>query len=240
MKKYLLFILLCFICIMPVDAITNEDVQNKLNILTDKVETLQNSLFLKTHPVGSIYVTTNSSESTAAQMNALYGGTWEAYGSGKTLVGIDTSNSNFNTVNKTGGSTSQSITLTTSNLPSHSHTVTAKGSVSSTFTGNSVTTSSSGSHSHTFAMKSAYSEASGYCSCYGVSGMGYVNSFYVTGGSTTSSSTSSHTHTLTATGSVTSTFTGSSATTSSVGSSTPISVSTLQPYTTVYMWKRVA
>ena len=218
---------------MPVDAITNEDVQNKLNILTDKVETLQNSLFLKTHPVGSIYVTTNSSESTAAQMNALYGGTWEAYGSGKTLVGIDTSNSNFNTVNKTGGSTSQSITLTTSNLPSHSHTVTATGSVSSTFTGNSVTTSSSGSHSHTISAQ----VASGYGAYYHMDG--FANRLYVNGGTITSS-TSSHTHTVTAKGSVTSTFTGSSATTSSVGSSSAFSVSTLQPYTVVYMWKRVA
>ena len=218
---------------VSINATTNSEIENQINTLIAEVNTLQNNTFLNMHPVGSIYVTTNSSESTAAQMNALYGGTWEAYGSGKTLVGIDTSNSNFNTENKTGGSTSQSITLTTSNLPSHSHTVTAKGSVSGTFTGNSVTTSSSGSHSHTISAQ----VASGYGAYYHMDG--FANRLYVNGGTITSS-TSSHTHTVTAKGSVTSTFTGSSATTSSVGSSSAFSVSTLQPYTVVYMWKRVS
>ena len=238
MKKYLLLIPLLFMFTMTVDAATNSEIKDKLNTLIDEVDTFQNNLFINTHPVGSIYITTNSDESTAEKMNALYGGTWEAYGVGKTLVGIDTSDTNFNTIDKTGGSDTQSITLTTENLPGHSHTVTPTGTITSTFTGSSATTSSNGSHSHTFSMKVSSTEASGYGLYYHQDG--FYNRVYVTNGTTTSGTIAAHTHTLTAVGTVTSTFKGSSVTTSSVGSSSPISVSTLQPYTTVYMWRRVA
>ena len=239
MKKYLLLIPLLFMFTMTVDAATDSEIETMLNTLINKIEILENNTFLAEHPIGSVYITTNSSESTAEKMSALYGGTWEAYGTGKTLVGFDSSNTNFSAVNKTGGISTQSITLTTANLPSHAHTVTVSGTVTSTFTGSSATTSSNGSHSHTISMKVSNSEASGYAMCYGVTNMGFTNRVYVTGSSSISTA-AAHTHTVTPTGTVTSTFKGSSATTSSVGSSSPISVDTLQPYTTVYMWKRVS
>ena len=50
-------------------------------------------------PVGSIYlsvVNTNPSK--------WFGGTWEQIAKGRTLVGVDTSQTEFNTVKKTGGS----------------------------------------------------------------------------------------------------------------------------------------
>ena len=53
-----------------------------------------------------------------------------------------------------------------------------------------------------------------------------------------SASAGAHTHTLTAKGTVSSTFTGASATTSSVGSGSAINVQ--NPYTSVYMYKRTA
>ena len=49
------------------------------------------------------------------------GTTWQAFATGKTIVGIDTSDTEFNTVNKTGGS--KNVTLATNQLPSHSHNV---------------------------------------------------------------------------------------------------------------------
>ena len=51
------------------------------------------------YPVGSIYLSvTNTNPST------YFDGTWELVAQGKTLVGVDTSDSDFNTVKKTGGS----------------------------------------------------------------------------------------------------------------------------------------
>lgn len=52
------------------------------------------------YPIGSIYITTN-----ANNPSTYFGGTWEAFGQGRTLVGIDTSQSEFNTLLKTGGAT---------------------------------------------------------------------------------------------------------------------------------------
>ena len=222
------------------DSLKNEIYNTLSEEASQKIAELTSNPFLVAYPVGSIYITTSSDESTAEQMNALYGGTWEAYGTGKTLVGIDEDDTNFSTVNKTGGSTTKSITLTTANLPSHTHTVTAAGTVTSTFKGSSGTTSSNGSHSHTLGAQISGNAASGYGLCTGQYNNGFGDRAYVTGGTATTSTASTHTHTLTAKGTVTSTFKGTSATTSSIGSSTSFSVSTLQSYTTVYMWKRVA
>ena len=75
-------------------------------------------IFLAAHPVGSIYETTNESESTAAKMDTLYGGKWETYGAGKVLVGLSTE-AEFNSINKEGGS--KTHTLSESQMPSHTH-----------------------------------------------------------------------------------------------------------------------
>jgi microcystin-dependent protein len=69
---------------------------------------------LATYPVGTIIETT--SEVSPAQ---LYGGTWEEFGKGKVLVGRDTSDSDFNTILKTGGE--KKHTLSVEEMPSHSH-----------------------------------------------------------------------------------------------------------------------
>ena len=54
------------------------------------------------YPVGSIYM--SATLSTAAQVNSALGGTWQAWGAGRVPVGVDTSDTDFNTVQKTGGS----------------------------------------------------------------------------------------------------------------------------------------
>lgn len=51
------------------------------------------------YPVGSIYMSVNS-----ANPSTLFGGTWVAWGTGRVPVGVDTSQTEFNTVEKTGGS----------------------------------------------------------------------------------------------------------------------------------------
>lgn len=65
-------------------------------------------------PIGSIYISvvnTNPSK--------WFGGTWVAFGTGRCLVGVDTSQTEFNTVMKTGGEKTHKLTI--SEIASHNH-----------------------------------------------------------------------------------------------------------------------
>jgi len=91
---------------------------------TDKKITLENlahSLLDWTYPIGTIYETTSTDLDTTTKMNAHFGGTWEAYGSGKVLV-AKSADTEFDTIGETGGS--KTHTLTVSEIPSHQHNVT--------------------------------------------------------------------------------------------------------------------
>ena len=74
------------------------------------------ALFLALHPVGTIYMTTVSTNP-----ETLYGGTWAAWGTGRVPVGVNTSDTDFNTANKMGGE--KTHTLTVAELPLHDHTI---------------------------------------------------------------------------------------------------------------------
>ena len=66
------------------------------------------------YPVGSIYISvvnTNPQE--------WFGGEWVSFGKGRVLVGVDTSQSEFNTVMKNGGE--KTHTLTINEMPNHLH-----------------------------------------------------------------------------------------------------------------------
>lgn len=69
-----------------------------------------------TYPVGSIYISVNS-----ANPSQLFGGTWQVWGSGKVPVGIDRNQTEFNTVEKTGGE--KTHTLTIEEMPNHNHNI---------------------------------------------------------------------------------------------------------------------
>ena len=62
------------------------------------------------YPVGSIYLSVNSTNP-----SQIFGGTWIAWGAGRVPVGVDTSQTEFNTVEKTGGE--KSHTLSKNELP---------------------------------------------------------------------------------------------------------------------------
>ena len=65
------------------------------------------------YPVGSIYISVNN----VNPGTYLTGTTWEAFGTGKTLVGVDTAQTEFNTVQKTGGEKNHQLSV--SELPSY-------------------------------------------------------------------------------------------------------------------------
>lgn len=77
----------------------------------------------KVYPIGSIYITVNN-----VNPGNLFGGTWQSFGEGRTLIGAGTgtdanSTSQTFTVNDTGGEYTHK--LTTSEMPSHDHNLNA-------------------------------------------------------------------------------------------------------------------
>ena len=102
-------------------ALTREELAKKIaeleKIVSDNKSELENKInsnFDKIYPVGSIYISTSSTNP-----STIYGGTWERYGQGKTLVGLNESETEFSTVNKIGGE--KTHTLTVNEMPSHNH-----------------------------------------------------------------------------------------------------------------------
>lgn len=65
-------------------------------------------------PVGAVYISV-----TSTNPSTYFGGTWVQFGQGKTLVGVNTSDTDFNTVEKTGGEKTHKLTI--DEMPSHSH-----------------------------------------------------------------------------------------------------------------------
>jgi len=83
------------------------------------------------YPVGSIYI--NASVNT--NPSTLLGfGTWEAFGAGRVMVGINGSEAEFDTLGETGGA--KTHTLSEAEMPSHTHSFSA-------------TSGNGGGHGHT-------------------------------------------------------------------------------------------
>lgn len=77
-------------------------------------EWLKNLILETTHPVGSLEINTSG-----INPSEYLGGRWESFGSGRTLVGVDSSDSDFDTAEETGGE--KTHTLTTNEIPAHTH-----------------------------------------------------------------------------------------------------------------------
>ena len=73
------------------------------------------NILLAAYPVGCIYTSTSSTNP-----SSLFGGTWEAFGEGKVLVG-KASSGTFDTAGATGGAETDSHALTTAEMPEHQH-----------------------------------------------------------------------------------------------------------------------
>lgn len=183
------------------------------------------------YPVGSIYMSANN-----VNPSTLFGGTWQAL-SGRFLLGADSTYA----AGSTGGSATK--TLTTNELPAHTHTGPSHTHSVPNHThsvpahGHTASTASAGAHTHNINRnKIAATGTAKYAAQAG------------TGARTTATtSAGAHTHTVTVnncaafnTTSSGSCTTGAEGTgnTGSAGSGNAFNI--LPPYLAVYMWKRTA
>ena len=191
----------------------------------------------------------STEDDTVEKVQDKFGGTWVKYAEDMTLVGASSSKA----VNTTGGSST--VTLSVANVPAHTHSFTPKGSVSSSFSGSAVTTSATDTnHVHSFSGTTSGADQGEVLKYYGgdrsygitTTWPGAYNGSYGSVGHThTFSGTTgwmnqnySHAHTVTASGSVSSSFSGTAGTTGSTGKGTSFSVQ--NPYTAIYMYKRIS
>lgn len=66
------------------------------------------------YPVGSLYLTTST-----APPGGLFGGSWQLWGKGRTIVGVDSFDTDFSAAEKTGGEKTHKLTI--DEMPSHNH-----------------------------------------------------------------------------------------------------------------------
>ena len=86
----------------------------RANTAAEAAEEIVSNFLNKVYPIGSIYLTINSSNP-----QTLFGGTWIAWGAGRVPIGVTPLDSDFNASEKTGGE--KTHTLTIDEIPSHSH-----------------------------------------------------------------------------------------------------------------------
>ena len=71
------------------------------------------------YPVGAIFTTVTAYADSAAVVAAVGGTTWVAFAAGKMLIGLDSGDTDFDTVEETGGSKTHA--LTEAEMPKHYH-----------------------------------------------------------------------------------------------------------------------
>jgi hypothetical protein len=167
------------------------------------------------HPVGSIYINATN----ATNPGTLLGfGTWTAFGAGRVPVGFNASDPDFDTAEETGGA----------------KTVASSGTISGTVGGTSLTEAQMPKHYHLMLGPNSVSSPQGSGSGVGVYGGGTPDDgtqaygTYSTGGNASSGAQT------------TGTSNGDSHAHSFSGTYSGSATSVLQPYITVYMWKRTA
>ena len=80
-------------------------------------KTTQAAALLAVYPIGSVYTSVVSTDP-----STLFGGNWEAFGAGRVMVGLDSGDTDFDTVEETGGAKTHALSI--AEMPAHSHTYT--------------------------------------------------------------------------------------------------------------------
>ena len=210
-----------------IDYDSSGTMQDRLTTLENTVSGLKSELINEIYPVGSIYMSTE--DDTIEKVQSKFGGTWEKYSQGRTLMGEGTgTDSNGLVQTFANGSTAGEYVhkLTVAEMPSHSHGIPS-------LTGS---TSSNGSHTHNITLNMGYMDRNSVGGnwiaadqYFIIVGTGFSVIPGITSGVLTSYSNSysgSHTHNIT-TNVSTSGVTGENK-----------SFSVQNPYTVVYMYRR--
>lgn len=209
----------------------NTDSIDTLNERVSDLETIKTIIDI-VYPVGSIYISYVSTNP-----GTLWPGTtWAREAEGRCIIGLGTG---YPTVGAEGGS--ETVTLTTSQIPSHthsgpSHTHTTPNH-SHTWSG---TTSSSGNHWHVNWMSPSASSGSWSPSKYGGQTVDVNN---IDWGAVTGRTADAGAHTHTVSGTTSSNNggnTGSSGTGNTGASGGGSSHTNMQPYVVMYIWRRTA
>ena len=194
-------------------------ISNNQNFITQEdINTVLNSIY----SVGDIHISTSN-----VNPSSKFGGTWELFGTGKTLVGVDTTQTEFDTVEKIGGNKS---------LQSHDHNIDINSGGGGSHTHSvSITSASAGSHTHAL-----YGGFDGYTYTahtadaaknqeYSSFTKDYSSSEWIKSGG-------AHTHKMS--GNTGSGGSHSHAVYGYTGNTGDGNSQNLQPYITVYMWKK--
>lgn len=206
------------------DNITNNTGGDNYTGLIDKV-----------YPVGSIYITIMSTNP-----GVTFGvGVWQTFGTGRTLVGIDVNQTEFNTVGRTGGSKTHILSI--AEMPKHTH-ICDNAAPSATQGPNVNSTDRSGKHTHWIHNGSLPFEAGlntpdrdnaySFADNLRRSSVYFAHEDFTMDGNRRNSehshTLSSHTHALTQHNHINAETGGG------------IPHNNLQPYITVYMWQRIS
>jgi hypothetical protein len=170
------------------------------------------------YPVGSIYINATSSTNPGTSLGF---GTWTAFGAGRVPVGFDAGDPLFDSAEETGGSKNAVVVA-------HTHTFSAATGNQSADHTHSGTTSTAGLHTHSMNFYAqggvANTGAAGFTDPFtnytNMDPAGNHNHTFTTGGTS-----ADHTHNVS----------GDTGETGTSGTN-----ANLQPYITVYMWKRVS
>lgn len=215
------------------------------------------------YPVGSIYISMNSTDP-----STLFGGTWEAFGQGRVLIGAGTGNDGSTSLSFTAGGTGGEYkhALSVSEMPSHTHTQNAHthsvgahshglNSHTHSYTkatgvaGHTLTTAEMPSHYHTFGTADRQNNIVTGWADYGLT-MRTGSSYDITKETSSAGGGGSHNHDLNTSSANTGAASGSTANSSAFnsGSTTATNQNTgggsshnnIMPYISVYFWKRTA
>jgi hypothetical protein len=99
-------------------AATTVTASGNVNTTGGELQINGTNVLAKVYPVGSIYINASVSTNPATLLGF---GTWVAFGAGKVMVGLDSSDTDFDTAEETGGA--KTHTLTVNEIPSHTHTL---------------------------------------------------------------------------------------------------------------------
>ncbi len=214
---------------------------NSLKRINDEADMLS-----KVYPIGSIYMSVNSTNP-----STLFGGTW-AQLKDRFLLGVGDST----TVNATGGS--KTVTLTSEQMPSHTHTFTGKShshglnshkhtynKADNTTLSHTLTLDEIPAHRHSSPKGGHFVEDGGNgTAIHTLKGESWATASSKSTTTTSVGGSSGHMHGMESTSTNTGAATGSTAGATQGGTNASTgggeAHNNMPPYLTVYMWKRTA